>query len=298
MADKIKIIIDTDIGDDADDALAICLALKSPELEVLGITTVFRNTADRAKIAVSLLRLLGREDIPVFAGLGKPLIAEADVNLVPIQLFPEMKDITFHTEMDGVEYLYRTLIESDGDITLVPIGPLTNIAALIHRYPEVKGKIKEIVMMAGAYYMHYNEWNVRCDPEAAAIVYSSGIEIRAVGLDVTTRCQVNDELVELFKTCGRPENELLAELLLCYRKKRGRHTFLHDPMAVYAVYDQELIEYSGEDILVELHGEHTRGMTFNRFKIGEGNIRHNIKCAKNIQADVFTEEFKRIMIAD
>lgn len=89
--DKIKIIIDTDIGDDADDALAICLALKSEELEVMGITTVFRNTAARAQIAVRLLQLMGRTDIPVYAGIGHPLVAEADVETVPIQLWQEWK---------------------------------------------------------------------------------------------------------------------------------------------------------------------------------------------------------------
>ena len=90
--DKIKIIIDTDIGDDADDALAICLALKSEELEVLGITTVFRNTAARAQIAVRLLQLMGRTDIPVYAGIGRPLVAEADVEAVPIQLLEGMEE--------------------------------------------------------------------------------------------------------------------------------------------------------------------------------------------------------------
>lgn len=197
--DKIKIIIDTDIGDDADDALAICLALKSEELEVMGITTVFRNTAARAQIAVRLLQLMGRTDIPVYAGIGHPLVAEADVETVPIQLLAGMEELEYRKDMDGVEYLRRSLSASQGDITLVTIGPLTNVGVLLCKYPEVKGKIKEIVMMGGAYYMHYNEWNILCDPEAAHIVYSSGVPIRAIGLDVTTRCQVNDQLVTMFR---------------------------------------------------------------------------------------------------
>lgn len=89
--DKIKIIIDTDIGDDADDALAICLALKSEELEVMGITTVFRNTAARAQIAVRLLQLMGRTDIPVYAGIGHPLVAEADVERCLYSFWQEWK---------------------------------------------------------------------------------------------------------------------------------------------------------------------------------------------------------------
>lgn len=149
--DKIKIIIDTDIGDDADDALAICLALKSEELEVMGITTVFRNTAARAQIAVRLLQLMGRTDIPVYAGIGHPLVAEADVETVPIQLLAGMEELEYQKDMDGVEYLRRSLAASQGDITLVTIGPLTNVGVLLCKHPEVKGKIKEIVMMGGAY---------------------------------------------------------------------------------------------------------------------------------------------------
>lgn len=249
--DKIKIIIDTDIGDDADDALAICLALKSEELEVMGITTVFRNTAARAQIAVRLLQLMGRTDIPVYAGIGHPLVAEADVETVPIQLLAGMEELEYRKDMDGVEYLRRSLSASQGDITLVTIGPLTNVGVLLCKYPEVKGKIKEIVMMGGAYYMHYNEWNILCDPEAAHIVYSSGVPIRAIGLDVTTRCQVNDQLVTMFRNSKKPEVELLADLLTCYYENRGRHTFLHDPMAVFAVYDKDL--YSGSSDIISLN---------------------------------------------
>ena len=233
--DKIKIIIDTDIGDDADDALAICLALKSEELE-------------------------------------------------------------YRKDMDGVEYLRRSLSASQGDITLVTIGPLTNVGVLLCKYPEVKGKIKEIVMMGGAYYMHYNEWNILCDPEAAHIVYSSGVPIRAIGLDVTTRCQVNDQLVTMFRNSKKPEVELLADLLTCYYENRGRHTFLHDPMAVFAVYDKDIITYQGEDIHVELHGQHTRGTTFNTWKIGGGNSRQNVQCAKDIKAEEFVRRFKEIIM--
>lgn len=295
---KTKVIIDTDIGDDADDALALCLALKSKELEVLGITTVFRNTAARARIAVSLLREMGREDIPVFAGAGHPLVEEADVGLIPKQLFPEMEGLAYNEEISALEYLRRELLQANEPITLVTIGPLTNIALLLQLYPEVKTHIKEIVMMAGAYYMHYNEWNVRCDPEAAHMVYTSGLSIRAVGLDVTTCCQVDDELVAYLAGSGKPGTRLLSELLLCYRKNRGRHTFLHDPMAVYAVYDKELIEFCGEDIMVELHGQHTRGMTFNRFKIGFGSECPRIQCAKKVDSVRFKEAFRRILTSD
>ena len=116
-----------------------------------------------------------------------------------------------------------------------------------------------------------------------------------MGLDVTTRCQVDDHLVDLLANCGKPGTKLLSQLLLCYRENRGRHTFLHDPMAVFAVFDRDLLEFSGEDIQVELRGEHTRGMTFNRFQIGFGNERQNIRCAKQVRAEEFKEAFTKII---
>lgn len=291
--DKIKVIIDTDIGDDADDALALCLALKSEELEVLGITTVFKNTSARAQIAVRLLELMGKEYIPVYAGMGHPVIEKTDVDSLPIQYRSDMANLEYERDMDAVEYLYRKLMDSEGDITISAIGPLTNIGMLLSRYPEARDKIHEIVLMGGAYYIHYNEWNILCDPEAAHIVFSSGVPIRAVGLDVTTKCQVNDELIIMLKDSKKPECMLLAELLMCYYKNRGRHTFLHDPMAVFALYDRNIITYREEEVHVELRGTYTRGSTFNTWKLGERNNKYNVLCAENIKAEEFVHIFKK-----
>ena len=157
-----KIIIDTDIGDDVDDALAISLALRSPELSVVGITTVFRNTLARAKITKKLTMLLNRPDIPIYVGIGQPLISTADTETVPIQYLDDMKDLQINTEMTAVEFLYKTIMSNKNEITLVPIGPLTNIAMLFRLHPDVIPFIKDIVMMGGAFYFHYNEWNVLC----------------------------------------------------------------------------------------------------------------------------------------
>jgi purine nucleosidase len=295
--EKTKIIIDTDIGDDADDALAISLAVKSPELELIGVTTVYRNVGARARIAVRLLQMLGREDIPVYAGIGNPIIEPTDTVTLPPQFLPGMEELSYCTDRNAVEYLRDTLMASDGDITLVSIGPMTNLAILLLKYPYVKEKIKEVVMMAGAFYMHYNEWNVRCDPEAAKIVFDSQLPIRAVGLDVTTQCPVTDELLNAITSHGEDYTALLGELLMCFKRERGIHTFLHDPMAVFAIYDRELITYRGEDIDVELHGRLTRGTTLNRFRIGFGNDRQTVQCAKTIQADKFVEKFKEILLS-
>lgn len=278
-----KIIIDTDIGDDADDALAISLALRSPELEVKGITTVFRNTEARAKITKRLIGILGHDDIPVYAGIGHPIINDADTEVLPIQFLDDMASIEIASDVSAVDFLYRTIMENRNEITLVPIGPLTNIAALFMLHPDSVKYIKRIVMMGGAFYFHYDEWNIFCDPEAASVVFSSGVPIYAVGLDATLRCPVTEDLYQEIRAHGSPITDLLGELLRRYKESRGRHTFLHDPSAIISLIKPELFQFSSEDIVVELKGEFTRGMTFRKSKIGVHTIPdRNIFCASSV----------------
>lgn len=278
-----KIIIDTDIGDDADDALAISLALRSPELEVKGITTVFRNTVARAKITKRLIGILGHDDIPVYAGIGHPIINDADTEVLPIQFLDDMASIEIASDVSAVDFLYRTIMENRNEITLVPIGPLTNIAALFMLHPDSVKYIKRIVMMGGAFYFHYDEWNIFCDPEAASVVFSSGVPIYAVGLDATLQCPVTEDLYQEIRAHGSPITDLLGELLRRYKEARGRHTFLHDPSAIISLIKPELFQFSSEDIVVELKGEFTRGMTFRKSKIGVHIIPdRNIFCASSV----------------
>lgn len=288
-----KIIIDTDIGDDADDALAISLALRSPELEVKGITTVFRNTVARAKITKRLIGILGHNDIPVYAGIGHPIINEADTEVLPIQFLDDMATIEIASDVTAVDFLYRSIMENRNEITLVPIGPLTNIAALFMLHPDSVKYIKRIVMMGGAFYFHYDEWNIFCDPEAASVVLSSGVPIYAVGLDATLRCPVTEELYQEIRAHGSPITDLLGELLRRYKEARGRHTFLHDPSAIISLIKPELFQFSSEDIVVELKGVFTRGMTFRKSKIGVHTIPdRNIFCASSVDNEGVLATFR------
>lgn len=288
-----KIIIDTDIGDDADDALAISLALRSPELEVKGITTVFRNTVARAKITKRLIGILGHDDIPVYAGIGHPIINDADTEVLPIQFLDDMASIEIASDVSAVDFLYRTIMENRNEITLVPIGPLTNIAALFMLHPDSVKYIKRIVMMGGAFYFHYDEWNIFCDPEAASVVFSSGVPIYAVGLDATLQCPVTEDLYQEIRAHGSPITDLLGELLRRYKEARGRHTFLHDPSAIISLIKPELFQFSSEDIVVELKGEFTRGMTFRKSKIGVHIIPdRNIFCASSVDNEGVLATFR------
>lgn len=292
-----KIIIDTDIGDDADDALAIALAVRSGVFDILGITTVFRNTYARAKIASSLLSILDVHDVPVVPGVGHPIINEANTITPPTQYFPEMENAPILENVSAIEFLYEQIKKYPGEVTLVPIGPLTNIAMLIRIHPDVIPMVKEIVMMGGAFYFHYDEWNMVCDPEASAIVFGSGIPIKAVGLDVTLKCPVTDELQNEINSFGTPLTDLLGKLLLHYRAKRGRNTYLHDPLALMALTCPDLFEFKKESINVELKGEHTRGMTFRKTKLGKSVVdEKSIEAAATVKEAEAVEYFRHIIL--
>lgn len=254
--EKEKIIIDTDIGDDIDDAFAIAFALNCPELDLIGVTTVFKNTAKRAQIAARLLQLAERGDIPVYAGCAQPLAGTVDEMETPCQ-YSEACAGAEVASQHAVDYLVETLMASSGDITVVPIGPLTNIAAALAREPRIASKIKEIVMMAGAYYVHCNEWNIVCDPEAARAVFESGVAIRAVGLDVTTKAVLRSGDMDQIEHCRGPVARYLAALMHLWQEaahKPDLRPMLHDPMAIFAVFDKKTIYFSHEDVFVELGG--------------------------------------------
>ncbi|NBD24928.1 nucleoside hydrolase [Paenibacillus glycinis] len=287
--ERTKIIIDTDIGDDIDDALAIAFALESPELDVLGITTVFKNVTARAKIAVQLLERAGRADIPVHAGIGSPILNKADVNEIPNQYDEARDGAAAGYGTDGIDFIVETIMASDGDITLVPIGPLTNIAIAILREPALRSKVKEIVMMGGCFYSHLSEWNMRCDPEAARVVFESGIPIRAVGLDVTVQCVLSKEDADRLMTSPKRSAAYLPDLLARWRKVSDHEPMLHDPLAVCAVFDDLLLAFQQDDIVVETQGEYTRGQTYNRSALyWRGNAdRSVIRAAKRVDSAAF-----------
>lgn len=304
-----RIIVDTDIGDDIDDALALAFALGSPELGLVGVTTVYGNTVARARIAAGVLAAAAAPGIPVFAGCGQPLAgsdceqAPPEEDALPCQYAPELESLSFESR-HAVDFIIDTVEASPQAITLVAIGPLTNIAAAIRRKPSIVGKLKRIVLMGGAYYFHFNEWNIRCDPEAASLVFGSGAAVRAVGLDVTKRCILDPLQLERLFSGGRDTEllRLLRRLIRDWQRSTGRsRPILHDALAVAAVFEQGLLEYRREAVQVELNGEWTRGMTFNRTdrdreeqlveraeRLAESS---NVEVARCVNRDEFVEMF-------
>ncbi|MCW3100114.1 MAG: rihA 1 [Chthonomonadaceae bacterium] len=208
-----KIVLDTDIGDDIDDAYALALIVSLPNAKLLGVTTTFGETQKRAELAVKLLHVYGRDDVPVYAGRVGSAKMGRQYTWAEGFRSPSLKS------GEAALFLKNTIDKNPGQVTLVGIGALTNIGDLLTRFPEVKPKIKRIVIMGGAVYLGYNnqappvvEWNIKCDPPAAKIVYGSGVPLVMAGLEVTTMMQFDAERQKRLFAAGTPMTDALAAL--------------------------------------------------------------------------------------
>ncbi|WP_429011904.1 pyrimidine-specific ribonucleoside hydrolase RihA [Aeromonas veronii] len=272
----LPVILDCDPGHD--DAIALILALASPELKVLAVTTSAGNqTPDKTlNNALRILTLLGRDDIPVAAGAPKPLARELiiadNVHGESGLDGPKLPDPAFAPQaMTGIELMARCLRESPEPVTLVPTGPLTNIALLLAAHPELKPRIARIVLMGGAAgagnWTPAAEFNIYVDPEAADMVLKSGIPITMCGLDVTHEAQVMDEDIERVRTITNPVAQCVAGLLdffMIYHRdpKWGfAGAPLHDPCTIAWLLAPELFHGVECRVDIETSGEHTVGMT-------------------------------------
>lgn len=272
----LPVILDCDPGHD--DAIALILALAGPELKVLAVTTSAGNqTPDKTlNNALRILTLLGRDDIPVAAGAPKPLARELiiadNVHGESGLDGPKLPDPAFAPQaMTGIELMARCLRESPEPVTLVPTGPLTNIALLLAAHPELKPRIARIVLMGGAAgagnWTPAAEFNIYVDPEAADMVFKSGIPITMCGLDVTHEAQVMDEDIERVRAITNPVAQCVAGLLdffMIYHRdpKWGfAGAPLHDPCTIAWLLNPALFHGVECRVDIETSGEHTVGMT-------------------------------------
>jgi inosine-uridine nucleoside N-ribohydrolase len=249
---RIPILLDTDIGTDVDDAFALALILHSPELELLGVTTVSGDTQARARLAAKMLWEAGRPNIPVVAGEpGKPL---------PIEQTRWAEGFTSPAlrSEKAVDFLKAQIERRPGELTLVPIGPLTNIGALLRQDPAVAKKIKQIVMMGGSITYGYEpgsgpiaEYNIASDPAAAQVVFSSGIPILMVPLDVTAMLQLDAAARHRVFSHLSP---LTNALTLLYHLWNQPTPTLFDPMAVAMLVQPSLCETKPLAIEVDTQG--------------------------------------------
>lgn len=272
-----KIIIDTDPGQD--DAIAILLAFASPEIDVLGLTAVAGNVplALTQKNARIICELAGRSDVPVYAGCDRPLVRK----LVTAEHVhgktgldgPAMPDPVMPlAEGHGVDFIIETLRrEAAHTVTLCPLGPLTNIAEAFRRAPDVAGRVQQIVLMGGAYFEVGNitpaaEFNIYVDPEAADIVFRSGVPIVVMPLDVTHKVLTTRARVEAFRALGTEVGRVCAEWSDFFERfdmeKYGSEGApLHDPTVIAYLLAPGLFRGRHINVEIEVQSDLTRGMT-------------------------------------
>lgn len=249
---KIKIILDTDIGDDIDDAFALYLLMQEPKSDLLGVTTVFRNARQRAKMSSYLINKFNKK-IPVFAGCDIPLIAKIE-NLIPPEIqAKETKDKygkyylpQFMEEMEkadistthAIDFIVDTIHKYPHEVVICAIGPLTNIAMALRKDSSIIPLIKEIRIMGGDPTNHNTkEWNIFCDPEAAHIVFNSGVPIYQVGLNVTLKCQLTQRYRNILQSIDEERFSIIAKMMdKWFKHYEFTVPVMHDPLAVATLF--------------------------------------------------------------
>lgn len=276
MSQPRKIIIDTDPGQD--DAVAILLALASPEIDVLGITAVAGNVpvSLTAKNARKVCEVAGRPEVLVFAGCEKPMahtlvtaehvhgVSGLDGIELPEPVMPLQKQ-------HAVDFIIETLrAQPSGTVTLCPMGPLTNIATAFERAPDIIERVQEIVLMGGAYFEVGNitpaaEFNIYVDPEAADIVFKSGVKLTVMPLDVTHKALVTQERLIPFKDMGHVGAVVIGWMDFFERfdieKYGSAGGPLHDPTVIAYLINPDMFKGRFINVEIETGSELTRGMT-------------------------------------
>lgn len=296
------IIFDVDTG--IDDAMAMAYALNSPELEVLGFTTCFGNVpvVESTRNTLAVLEKLNRR-IPVFEGAGQTLVRGKKKKYPKhihgedglgntLQFEPTIKA----SKGNASDYIIDQVESRPHEITVIAVGPLTNIAMAIKKAPKIMSLVKEVIIMGGAVNVqgnvtHYAEANIVSDPEAADHVFSSGLPITLVGLDVTLQTYLFKSKLDEWRATGKESARFLAEMTDYYMKAYEiSHPglggcALHDPLAVGVTIDSSFVSTEMMNVKVVTEGEET-GRTIGQQVSGPG-----IRVCTKVEADRFVKHF-------
>lgn len=317
MKQKVKILLDTDAGDDIDDALAIALGLASEEVEFVGITTVFKNTDERARL---IKKLTYGSGIPVYAGycggLDFPIDPYEEHGRYPVagkagkfhldQYTPDLDEARYAPEnasaADPGEAAIRFIIDCchryGKDLIVLAIGPFINIAKVIEADPTALNLARKVVIMGGSYFDDFPEWNMRVDPTASDILFSGKVRnLECIGLDVTRKTKLTPD--EADRICGYAGGgcsaraaELVGQWIL---RRNGATPTLHDPLALYYCICPDIVETEETDVRIIEAGE-ARGVALNLVGWTEGirarpsHFAH-VKVAKSVDRDRFVSDF-------
>lgn len=282
-----KVIIDTDIGDDIDDAFALALALRCPELQILGVTTTFGDTATRAKLVDRFLGEVGRQDIPVAAGT--PTVTN---NPMSQRRYAESGRFAKASHQDAVDFLLGQIRRYPGQITLIAIGPEMNLGAAIDKDPATFRQLKRVVIMGGSIRKRYGdlgyapprgpepEWNIRCDIPSAQKLFASGVPVFVMPLD-STQLKLDEVKRAFLFSQGTP---LTDALTLLYHQWGQETPTLFDPMTIAYVVNPGLCPVQAMRIRVDEKG-------FTRSEEGPANAQ---VCLDSNSEDFFRFYLSRV----
>lgn len=289
-----KVLLDTDIGNDIDDAIALAYLLKQPACELLGVTTVSGRSDLRAALCSVLCKAAGKE-IPIFAGAQQPLLTpQRQPEPFQAQMLANWPHDTFSAG-GAIEFLRDTIRANPGEISLLSIGPMTNIALLFALDEEIPRLLKELVIMGGVFVHRLPqlppcEWNILCDPYGAQMVYQAPVAVhRSVGLDVTFQVKLDkEEMTRRFTTPLLKPVLDFAGAWFCHSPT----AVFHDPLAAAALFT-DICTFAPGQISVELQSERLRGYTY--FVTGTSPAPH--EAALEVDAQGYFRHFFEIMEA-
>src|SRR6266513_5673986 len=305
-----KIILDCDPGHD--DAMAILLAHGNPEIELVAITTVAGNqTLDKTSLnARRVCTVAGIRHVPVAAGCDRPLIRElrtaAYIHGESGLDGPSFGEPTVPLDpRHAVDVITESLMDSSGDITLVPTGPLTNVAMAVRKEPRIVEKVQEIILMGGAYTRGNTtpaaEFNIYADTEAAAVVFTAGWPLTMVGLDLTHQALATPAVLQRISSLGTPVSRVAVPLMEFFRETYRRNSGfdsppVHDPCAVARVIDPTVMHCVDAFVAVETRGEFSSGMTVTDFsgRLGPTNAQVATKLDVDRFWDLMVDAIERI----
>lgn len=267
-----RIILDTDIGTDVDDVMAVALAALSPELKVEGITTVYGDVDIRSRMVVKILHMLGRDDIPVMAGVRDVLLRNREIWWLGHEgeglLTKEDVDLRYD-DRHAVDFIINTVMNNPGEITLIAIGPFTNLAIALAREPRVAQNVKQIIVMGGSARLGVNgaelepsDHNVSRDPESAAIVFRSGAPIVMCGYDVTRQVLIREPHIKRLENSENILCQTMGKMIRIWLKYWKReYTAMNDPLCVALAFDPTFCDGPMMDVDVEYDHRHPTGRT-------------------------------------
>ncbi len=272
-----KVLFDTDIGTDIDDAVCLTYLLAQPACELLGITTVSGEATRRAMLSSALCEVAGK-DVPIYPGVEDPLlIAQRQPQAQQADAlgdWPHRKDFP---EGAAVDFLRRTIRAHPGEVSLLAVGPLTNVGLLFRTDPEIPRLLKSLVLMCGQFFGQapgrgHAEWNASCDPHAAAIVYRSAVaRHRSHGLDVTQKVRMSAK--EVRRRFQVPLLQPVAAFAEVFFERRDEITF-HDPLAATTIFDDAICTFATGNVQVELADARLAGRT--HWEAGDPAGRHQV----------------------